>query len=212
MGNSQMDEKLDKREIGELLELLGRALKYESDVSLQMFEDFLERSKSRRGIRGNLPVEYLDNSLEKAIFFISKLKGSDNIRDFLEISYKIPVPYKLGRSILTKLAVGVILTSKTNFEDMKLQWEKRENKIRSINPYQISKENFRELLLDDTLFPSGYSIISFAKKFHIRLPLTKDKSVLISRLMDMLFERPSGTRRIGNWGLEKKRETLNDDR
>jgi len=211
MGNS-MDERLDKKEVGELLELIGRQLKYESGISLLEIGDFIERLKSRKGIGAHFPERYADNLMDEAIYFISQLKSSDNIRDFMEVSYNIPVPYKLGRQILTKLAVGVILTSKTSLNETKLRWEKREKRIGSINPYQIPKEEFREFLLDDALFPSGYSIISFAKRYHIRLPLTKDKKALIGFLMDQLFERPSDSKKIGSWGLDSKKVTSNNDR
>lgn len=205
MGSSYADERLEKREIGELLELLGRQLLLESDVSFRDLENFFEKLRARRGLLNRYPDYNVDNLLDSVIRFTEQLKSSDNIRDFLEVSYNIPVPYKLGRSILAKLAVGVVLTSKTNLDEIKLRWEKREKRIDSINPYQMPKEQFEAALLDNALFPSGYSVISFAKKYRIRLPVTNDKKTLIAHLMDQLFERPSDSKRIGDWGLDKKK-------
>ena len=201
------DVRLSKRELGELLELLGRQLAKESEVKFRDLEAILEKFRLRRGYQGSTSyVHATKDALGEIVSYLENFYTSDDLRDFVEVISRKPVPYRMGKEVLRKLAVGMVLTSGLDIVEVKNRWQERQAKINSLNIYQMSKEKLKATLLDDELFPSGYSIISFARRFKIRLPVKSEKTVLINILISQLFERPSSSRRIGRWGLEDKPE------
>ena len=83
-------------------------------------------------------------------------------------------------------------------------WERRNLTLSSINIYQMKETDLYEKLNDPSLFPDGYSIGSFARKFHIILPKTENRDLPIRILMEKVFERPSSSKSIGRWGLPEQ--------
>ena len=200
-------DRLSKRELGELLELLGKQLAKESEVEFRDLAEILEKFRLRRGYqRSTSFVHATKDALGEIVSYLENFDTSDDLRDFVEVISRKPVPYKMGKDVLRKLAVGTVLTSGLDFVEVKNRWQERQTKTNSLNIYQMPKEKLKATLLDDELFPSGYSIISFARRFKIRLPVKSDKTVLINILINQLFERPSSSRRIGRWGLKDKPE------
>jgi len=206
MGDFSETGRLDKRELGELLELIGRRLAQESSIPIQELEGFLEKTRSRRGELRPTQRHFDKDILSRTISFLENFKGANDLRDFIEVTYKLQVPYKLGKQVLLRLGVGVVLTSKLDFDEARMRWLAREDRLRSTNIYQMSKDQLREILFDEELFPSGYSIVTFAKRFQIRLPIKKDRTLLVNLLFNQLLERPSSSRKIGHWGLKDQRE------
>jgi len=206
------ESKLTRKELGQLLEMLGRRFGEDQDISVQDIESFLQQLRLKRGDSYFPHKYYSDNVLDETLSFLGGFSTSEELRTFIEVTYRMSVPYKLGRQTLIKLGVGVVLTSRLDLHEAIRRWEERERKIGSLNIYQMSKEQLETTLLDDELFPSGYSIITFAKKSRIKLPLTNNKKVLIKYLIEKLVERPLGTREIGDWGIRKKSRDKNEPR
>jgi len=198
-------DKLSRRELGELLVYLGRLLSEESDVSIERIEEFLDRLKKRKGYTSTYR-KYSMDYLDRIVSYVNSFRTSEDLFIFLEAIYKISIPFRLRKQVLVNLGVGTILTSRIDLEDAKTLWREREEKINSINIYEISKEQLKKTLRDKELFPDGYAIVPFARRFRIKLPRTKNKEQLIDILLMQIFERPLNSKKIGRWGLNKKDE------
>ena len=198
-------DRLNRRELGNLLVYLGRLLGKETDVSIESIEDFLDKLKQKKGYTSTYR-RYSRDYLDETISFLNSFRTSEDLFIFLESIYTLSIPFRLRKQVLFNIGVGTILTSRIDLEKAKYLWRKRVEKVDSINIYDMPKGQLKKTLSDDELFPDGYAIVPFARKFRIRLPRVKKKELLIDILLTQIFDRPLNSKKIGRWGLDKRDE------
>jgi hypothetical protein len=203
-------DKLSKRELGELLSIIADALGREEDVSTHALLRYLDRfSDLGKSDSPKMLLQWENNKLFRAIDFLKDFATNEELREFLQVVYGKKIPYRLSKELLHDLGVGVMLSSSMTIEQATSLWNKRNEELRSLNIYQTSESKLLEVLNDQTLFPDGYSIGFFARKFHINLPKVENRELPIQYLLEKLFERPSSSKSIGRWGLpdqEKRKD------
>ena len=204
--DSSDKHRLSNRELGEFLQLLGSKLGKESGVAVEEITSFIEEVRMMKGLPVYPHREYVrDTSLDKTEDFVNSFATAEELRVLLQTIYGVNVPYRLSRFVLLKLGIGTILTSQIDLETAKIRWKDRQSKISSLDIFEMPRKLLIEVLDDDELFPDGYAISSFAKRFGIRLPRMKQKEQLIDLLLKTVFERPRDSRKIGRWGLDRRK-------
>jgi len=195
-------DKLSKRELGELLNIIADALGREEDVSTHALLRYLDRFwDPRKSDSSGMLLQGENNKLSRAIDFLKEFATNEELREFLQVVYGKKIPYRLSKEVLHDLGLGVMLSSNMTIEQATSLWNKRNDELYSLNIYQMSEPRLVEMLRDQTLFPDGYSIVFFAKRFHVNLPKVENRELLIQFLLEKLFERPSSSKSIGRWGL-----------
>jgi hypothetical protein len=195
-------DRLSKNELGELLRIIADGLRDRGDVSIITLINYLQRfpnpAKSGSFEASQFPDKYY------YVDFTNRFRTSEEFRELLQVVYKKRIPYRISKEIMKYLGIGIMFSSDISTNEALSLWERRNLTLSSINIYQMKETDLYEKLNDPSLFPDGYSIGSFARKFHIILPKTENRDLPIRILMEKVFERPSSSKSIGRWGLPEQ--------
>lgn len=184
-----------------MLKIVAASLSRDKDVELYDILGFLDRYRlSTRPVSSSYEMR-ADDRLGINESYINQFRTNEELREFLEVVYRKRIPPRLSKENLRFLALGITSTSDIPLMEAIEKWEKRNSIVHSKNLYSTNREDLVRLLNDDSVFPDGYSIVTFANKFHIRLPRIRDRSKLINILLEKLYDRPLGSKEIGRWGL-----------
>lgn len=200
---NRLDDKLSKRELGRLLGIIADALSREKDVQKIDLQNFFDKLDFY-GPRLDSFAARTDDTLYQCVEYLNMFRTNEQLREFLQVVYRKRIPSRLSKENLRYLGLGIMLSSNLSIQKATEQWNKRNAIVRSRDIYKIARDELIQFLSDNSIFPDGYSIVAYAKEFHIILPRIKDRNRLISILLEKLFDRPLSSKEIGRWGLSKR--------
>lgn len=200
--NGRSNDRLNKRELGELLRIIADALTRGKDIQKTDLQGFFRRLDFYGTSLDRFSAETNDK-LFHYMNYLRQFRTNEQLREFLQIVYRKRIPSRLSKENLQYLGLGIMLSSNVSLQKAKETWENRRDSIQK-DIYNLNRNELINLLSDKYLFPDGYSIVAYAKRFHIRLPEIKDKNKLISILLEKLHDRPLSSKEIGRWGLSNQ--------
>lgn len=200
--NSRSNDRLNKRELGELLRIIADALTRGKDIQKADLQGFFRRLDFYGTSLDRFSVETNDE-LFHYMNYLRQFRTNEQLREFLQVVYGKRIPSRLSKENLQYLGLGIMLSSNVSLQTAKETWENRKDSIQK-DIYNLNRNELINLLSDKYLFPDGYSIVAYAKRFHIRLPKIKDKNKLINILLEKLYDRPLSSKEIGRWGLSNQ--------
>lgn len=197
-------DRLTNEEMGEFLESLGRSIRKESSLDIQEIDNYIKYLKVKKGFPELRNQYLLPKSVDNAKNILKRFRTNEEMRNFLQMMHKTPIPQRLSKITLFKLGIGILVTTNVNLDSVIEQWKIREETLTKADIYNMSQNQFVTFFQDNKLFPDGYSIMTFAKRYKIKLPYSNDKDKQISFLFNKLFQRPYDSKKIGQWGLDKE--------